>query len=452
MRSKFLVIGIALLLMALSVGFGGCDGGDDDGEGYQWLRSYGGTGYDIANFVQATSDGGCIVAGDTGSFGAGGEDVWVLRLDQEGNIQWQRSYGGTDDEVANSIQETSDGGYIVAGDTWSFGAGDDDFWVLKLDQYGNIQWQRSYGGSDDDIAFSIQETSGGGYIVAGITGSFGAGGGDIWVLRLDQYGNIQWQKCYGGSDDEYALSIQESSDGGYLVAGYTESFGAGAWDAWVLKLDQNGNVQWQRVYGGSSLEVAFSMQATSDGGCVMAGATGSFGAGGGDVWVLRLDQNGNIQWQKCYGGTDFDAASCIQVTSDGGYIVAGGTESFGAGDGDAWVLRLDQYGNVQWQRVYGGSYVDRPFSIQVTSDGGYIVAGRTESFGVGGDFWVLRLDSDGDIPGCPMMSNSNASIINTSVTGTSTAASVTNTSVTPVDTFATFSDTYCSLGTQCSYP
>ncbi len=225
------------------------------------------------------------MAGETESFGAGIYDVWILKLDANGNVVWQKTYGGADYDHAYSIQQTSDGGYIVAGETWSswsFGAErNGDAWVLKLDANGNVQWQKRYGGADSDIASFIQQTSDGGYIVAGRTDYFGAGDFDfdVWVLKLDANGNVQWQKRYGGPGWDWASSIQQTSDGGYIVAGYTDSFGAGYFDVWVLKLDASGNVQWAKTYGGADYDHANSIQQTSDGGYIVAGETYSFGAG-----------------------------------------------------------------------------------------------------------------------------------------------------------------------------
>ena len=385
--------------------------------------------------------------------------LWVLPV---AAAQWANTYGGSSDDYTYSIQQTSDGGYIVAGYTNSFGAGGTDVWVLKLDANGNVQWQKTYGGSSDDYAYSIQQTSDGGYIVAGYTESFGAGYADVWVLKLDANGNVQWQKTYGGSGWDEAYSIQRTLDGGYIVAGWTDSFGAGGTDAWVLKLDANGNVQWQKTYGGSRDDYANSIQQTSDGGYIVAGWTYSFGAGYADVWVLKLDANGNVQWQKTYGGTYDDYANSIQQTSDGGYIVAGVTKSFIAGNADVWVLKLDASGNVQWQKIYGyepGDFIpysrnDSANSIQQTSDGGYIVAGYTKSSGTGNaDVWVLKLDSNGKIPDCSTEERSlyYMPTSTTNFSGVNSSAGVTSTSVKPGTSNATIKITTVSPGQVCYY-
>jgi hypothetical protein len=362
-----------------------------------WQKTYGGSSDDAAWFIQQTNDGGYIVAGETNSFGAGRADVYVIKLDENGNMVWEKTYGGNDYDIAFSIQQTSDGGYIVAGRTNSFGTGDWDVYVIKLDENGNMVWEKTYGGNDYDIAFSIKQTKDGGYIVAGGTKSFGAGRADVYVIKLDENGNKIWEKTYGGSNDDLALSIQQTSDGGYIVAGETNFFGAEDWDVYVIKLDENGNMVWEKTYGGNDYDEAISIQQTSDGGYIVAGRTKSFGAGDYNVYVIKLDANGNELWEKTYGGSNDDLAFSIQQTKDGGYIVAGGTNSFGAGRADVYVIKFDENGNKIWEKTYGGSNDDLAFSIQQTKDGGYIVAGYTNSFGTGeGDVYVIKLDENGN--------------------------------------------------------
>ncbi len=316
--------------------------------------------------------------------------------------QWARTYGDTgDDEFPIAIQ-TSDGGYIVAGDTDSFGAGGYDIWVIKIDSDGIVEWQYAYGGTGNEYPNSIQQTSDGGYIVAGETNSFGAGSWDVWIIKLDSDGAVEWQYTYGGTNSESANFIQQTSDGGYIVAAYTYSFGAGNDDAWIFKLDSIGTVEWQHTYGGADYDSSRSIQQTSDGGYIAAGFTESFGAGDCDLWVLKLDPTGAVDWQYMYGDAYEDFANSIQQTSDGGYIVAGETDPFNVDpnqESDILVLKLDSTGNVEWQYVYGiDSMWDWASSIQQTNEGGYIVAGPSVSVG-GFSFncLVLKLDSDGTI-------------------------------------------------------
>ena len=417
-----------------------------------WAKAYGLYGADLANSIQETTDGGYIIAGDFGfEYPNFDHYVWVLKLDSNGNIVWQKTYGGSDSGIANSIQETTDGGYVVAGATASFGAGSGDVWVLKLDSNGNIVWQKTYGGSRGDIAYSIQKTTDGGYVVAGKTKSFGDSIGDVLIIKLDSNGNVIWQKTYGGSSLDIAYSIQETTDGSYVVAGQTLSFGAGNNDVWVLKLDSNGNIVWQKTYGGAGSESAKSIQETTDGGYVVTGTNGSFSAHS-NSWTIKLDSNGTVLWQKIYGeNDDEDSMSSIQETTDGGYVVAGATASFGAGSGDVWVLKLDSNGNVVWQKTYGGTRWDRAFSIQETTDGGYVVAGYTESVVIGpSGIFVLRLDSNGEIPNCNIVGTSEATIIDIDISGQDTSATIADISVTPNDTTVTPTDSLAITVIICS--
>ncbi len=417
--------------------------------------SYGGIKSDWARSIQQTSDGGFIMAGQTSSFGAGNGDLWVLKLKSDGSFDWQRTYGGSAEDYAFSIQQTSDGGYAVVGYTASFGSGKGDIWVLKLDQNGDVgpsypgTWQKTYGGGNYDYGYFIQQTfdqkpddlhTPNGYILAGMTSSFGAGGYDMWILKLNLDGTIAWQKTYGSTGFERPLSVQQTFDqqsstsNGYIAGGYTTSFGASNNDLWVLKLDLNGNVgpnypgTWQKTYSGTGSERAHSIQQTSEGGYIVAGQTSSFGAGADDLWVLKLREDGTVDWQKTYGGTNSEQEGFIQQTTDGGYIVADYTSSFGVGDYDALVLKLKSDGTVDWQKTYGGPGSDYALFIQQTSEDGYVVTGATNSFGAGSDdAWVLKLDSNGDINGCPIVKtsdaitdDSNAFVNNTTVTGVNT--------------------------------
>jgi len=364
-------------------------------------KTFGGNEYDAAYSIQQTGDGGYIAAGYTTSFGAGDDDIYVLKLDSTGSFKWQKTFGGSSDDLAYSIQQTEDGGYIVAGWTYSSGAGGYDAYVLKLDSDGIFQWQKTFGGTGEDKAHSIQQTTDDGYIVAGWTYSSGAGNGDVYVLKLDSDGNLEWEKPFGGSNEDGAYSIQQTTDRGYIVAGWTESFGAGNRDAYVIKLNSDGNLEWQKTFGGSNEDAAYSIQQTSDDGYIVAGWTKSSGAGGYDAYVLKLDSTGNLEWQKTFGrgNDDDDYAFSIQQTTDGGYVVAGETDSFGAGVYDTYVLKLDSAGNLEWQKTFGGSGHDYAYSIQQTTDGGYVVAGWTYSFASSddNDVYILKLDSNGDL-------------------------------------------------------
>lgn len=423
-----------------------------------WARTYGGTGDDLALSVEQTSDGGFVVAGGTKSFGAGEEDAWVLRLDSTGNVVWQKTYGAGE---ARSIQQTSDGGFIVAGFTGTFSPVA-DAWVFRLDASGGVVWSMTYGGGDHDVALSVQQTFDGGFVVAGHTRPFGLGSpvDEAWILRLDSFGGVIWTKTYGGpgfSCDE-AQSVQQTSDGGFIFVGRRDPASGCTHespDAWVVRLNPDGTIAWEETFGvAGASDYTFSVQQTSDGGFIVAGLTESSGAGGSDFWVLRLDASGGVVWQKAYGGTGNDLAVSVQQSSDGGFIVAGFTSSFGAGNFDFWVLRLDSIGNAVWQKTYGGTGDDEAFSVQQTSDGGFIVAGFTGSFGAGGlDASVLRLDAQGEISSeCALTGPSSATITSTTFVGTPSAPTVTSPSTTGTTTSQSVTDTSAATESQCEGP
>jgi hypothetical protein len=404
-----------------------------------------------ANSIRQTEDGGFIVAGSASSIAEdftgnrGLDNFWILKLDDIGSVQWQKFFGGSNNDIANDIQETFDGGYIVAGltasndgDVSGYKGGYNDFWVVKLSSSGIIQWQKCLGGTGDDQANSIQQTSDSGYVVAGSTRSVdGDVSGnhenncDYWIVKLDVKGAFQWQKCLGGSDIDVATSIRQSSEGGYIVAGYAESTDGDVSghhapksfpDYWIVKLSSAGTIQWQKCLGGGSIDRAYDVRQTRDGGYIVAGETYSDDGdvsgyhGQEDYWIVKLDTVGVIQWQKCFGGSNFDIATCIQETFDGGYVVAGYSDSH---DGDVsglhrnyeyskfpviypdlWIIKLNQEGEIQWQNCFGGTSVERTNSIWQTNDSGYIVAGNTYSsdgdvscYNGNNGVWIIKIDT-----------------------------------------------------------
>ena len=388
--------------------------------GAEWAKSYGTTGDEIATFIQETSDGGYIVAGHVFFLAENStEDFLVMKLDSKGNIVWQKTFGGESADIAESIQQTIDGGYIVTG--YSGG----DFLVIKLDANGNVVWQKTYGGENDDYPRSIQQTSDGGYIVAGHTAPIGTVGADALVIKLNANGNIVWQKTYGGERDDFARSIQQTKDGGYIVAGFRDT-NERHWDVWIFKLDSNGTLIWEKIYGETGFDYAKSIQQTSDGGYIVAGHRLSFEIGVDEALVLKLDSNGNIVWQKTYGGELGYYVRSIQQTNDGGYIMAGYTYSFRQGPPDIWAVKLDNNGNIVWQKTYVGSFVEgygasygEAYSVKQTEDGGYIIAGKIWSSNPDNawDVLVLKLNSEGNIPMCGYIYTTNATTRTPNLTG-----------------------------------
>jgi hypothetical protein len=368
------------------------------GPSSHFCKAIGGKNDDAGHSLIQTSDGGYAIAGHTKSFGAGDWDIYVVKLDATGNLQWTRTIGGEKEDLGHSLIQTSDGGYAIAGHTKSFGAGDWDVYVVKLDSTGNLQWTRTIGGENEDLSLSLIQTSDGGYAITGTTKSFSAGEDDVYVVKLDANGNLQWTKTIGGPKRDWGSSLIQTSDGGYAIAGYTQSFGVGGADVYVVKLDANGNLQWTKTIGGPADEIGFSLIQTSDGGYAIAGYTNSFGAGGLDVYVVKLNANGNLQGTKTIGGKKEDLGLSLIQTSDGGYAIAGKTNSFGEGGLDVYVVKLNANGNLQWTKTIGAKnrYSSKPSLIQ-TSDGGYAIAGDTKSFGAGEtDICIVKLDKNGN--------------------------------------------------------
>lgn len=416
----------------------------------------GGPGGDEAFSMQQTADGGFIVAGNSYSSAsgdvtginngpAGTTDYWVVKLDASRNIVWNKLLGGNQDDWGKSIQQTADGGYIVAGYSGSSANGDVtgtshgsfDYWIVKLDGTGNIEWDKLIGGGGSDKAQSVKQTTDGGYIVAGYSGSSASGdvtgtnhgGLDYWVVKLDGSGNIMWNRLLGGTLGDLAYDIVQAADGTFVVTGesYSSANGDvtsvnhGGADYWIVRLDNTGaTILWNKLLGGTGDEKAQNIRRTTGDGYIVAGYSTSSangdvtGAnhGGDDYWIVKLDRFGNITWNKLMGGNNLDQAYNIKQTIDGGYIVAGFSISSANGDvtgvnhgnKDYWIVKLDGTGNIIWNRLIGGTGYEEAQSVHQTADGGYIVAGfATSSYNgdvTGGnhgidDFWIIKLVSNG---------------------------------------------------------
>ena len=357
----------------------------------EWNQTYGGSGFDIAYSIVQTSDEGYAILGWTDSVGAGLIDLWLVKTDSVGNVEWNKTYGGIGNEYCGykSLVHTNDSGYAIAGGTNTFGAGDYDFWLIKIDSEGDIQWDRTYGGIGDDEAFCLIATQDGGYAIAGITNSFGAGDYDFWLVKTDAEGNIQWNRTYGGANYDECISVVQTSDGGYATAGSTASFGASNLDFWLIRTDANGNSLWNKTYGGIDRDIARDLVQTSDDGYLLTGYTASFTSGDEDVWLVKTDPFGNMQWNKTYGGLGNERA-CDLVQIDGkGYAIVGWTDSFGFGK-DFWLIKTDLEGNMEWNQTYGGMVDDVAWGLVHTMDDGYAICGWTTSQGTGRDFWLVK--------------------------------------------------------------
>ncbi|MCX8526453.1 T9SS C-terminal target domain-containing protein [Chryseobacterium formosus] len=439
---------------------------------------YGGSDNDYLFSLDATPDGGYIYGGYSSSASAnngdqlisntkGNIDYWLVKTDMMGNIQWQKRFGGAGDDYLYKALPTSDSGYILIGRSASesantgdqnniAGKGGIDYWVVKIDSAGVIQWQKRFGGSDDDLingSASIIQTTDGGYFLGGYSvaasaatgdqsGSVGYGGYDYWVLKISSSGTIQWQKRYGGSGDDYLYSIKQTNDGGYILGGNSlvASNGIqmglashGMIDYWIIKTDSTGNISWQRNYGSNEDDNMYDIQQTNDGGYIIAGHSSAgliltgdqqninptSGSGIVDFWIIKITTTGAIQWQKRYGGSGIDYCYSIKQTADTGFIVGGFSDdnsantgdqsgSFGFGGNDFWVIKTDNNGIVQWQKRFGGASDDFLYSITENPDsfilGGFSAQNSYNSGTQSGinskgnfDFWAIKVNKDGQV-------------------------------------------------------
>ena len=366
----------------------------------EWNKTFGGTRNDTSWSVVQTPDGGYLVVGDTCSYGSGIIDAWLVKTDRDGNIEdgWPKTYGDSLGDRARSVARTFDGGYVIAGYTDSYGAGIDDFWLIKVNASGHKEWDQTFGGTAVDRAYAVLQRVDGGYVLVGHTKSVGEGKEDVFLVKIGDDGQESWN-WYGGSNSDMGRCVVQTSDGGFAIAGSTNSFGAGSHDFYLIKTNPNGGWEWSKWYGGTGEDQAYSIVQTIDGGYLLAGDTKSDGTDHYDIMLVKTDCDGNIEngWPKTYGGPGDDTAWSVIQTYDGGYLVVGDTTSYGAGQEDFWLVKTDSSGIEQWTRTYGDTGSDMASSVQQTGDGGYIVAGRTNSYGEGeNDFWLIKLSSESD--------------------------------------------------------
>jgi hypothetical protein len=304
--------------------------------------------------VQPTTDGGYIIVGVALVDTLG--DIWLLKTDASGDTQWTRKYAGGNDHMGYCAVQTWDGGYIVSGQTGAFGAGGQDIYLIRTNASGDTIWTRTYGGSGYEMGYA-QPTPDHGYITCGATTSSGAGNTDIYLVRTDSLGNPLWTKTYGGTERDEGSMLLLTSDSGYVLAAYTWNRGAGQSDAWLLKLNSAGDTLWTRTYGGTDYDEAYCLGTTADGGYVLAGQTQSYGAGSEDFWMVRVNSSGDTLWTRTFGGSGSDMAMGVQQTTDGGYAIMGFTSSFGAGDFDVYIVKTDANGSLAVAERPAGSEV-----------------------------------------------------------------------------------------------
>ncbi len=403
----------------------------------EWHRCYGGTGSDGGAGVTATADGGYIMMGSTQSndgdvsFNNGISDMWVVKVDALGDIEWERAYGGWNVDIGSDLLLTTDGGYLVLGRSGSDDGdivgfqGESDLWLLKLDAAGSIEWQRCLGGTLFDYGTALKNAPDGGSFVAGVVNSNDGdvsahhGGSDGWVVKLDAFGEILWQRPLGGSGADSIADLVVTASGGVLATGATDSndgdvsCNQGGSDMWVMELDPDGNLLWQRCLGGTGNDQGMALTLTSDNNIVITGSTFSNNGdvtghhGEEDMWLVLLSPAGDLLWQKPYGGSGSEYGHAVEVRPDGGFILAGrsnstdGDASGNQGDLDAWVIRTDGLGELLWQGMYGGSGLDAASNILPMPNGGYTIIGDTRSndgdvSGLHGmsDLWLVELAVD----------------------------------------------------------
>lgn len=374
--------------------------------------------------------------------------IFPLLAISQTSIIWENSFGGSDQDVGTSITTTNDGGYIIAGHSESIDGdvtgnnGYIDYWIVKIDSLGNIEWENNYGGSDADYAQSVVQTDEGEYMVSGFTFSFDGdvsgnhswpGNKDYWVIKINNTGSLVWQKCFGGGKDEQAMDFIKDKFGNYLIVGTAQSYDGditdfhGGPDAWVVKIDSAGNTIWKKSYGGTGTEQGWSIANTNNG-YIIAGSSTTINGdvtvsyGCGDAWIIRIDYDGNIIWQNSYGGSDTDEAFAIVQDNDGNFYIAcnswsdDGLITQHIGDSDWWILKIDSTGNLLWQETVGGIDGDEAWTICLADDGGCIAGGY---YGVVDNFilidenyWLVKFDESGNICWTDTLGGSNYDVAN----------------------------------------
>ncbi len=360
-------------------------------------KIYGGNGSNHCQDIHQTVDGGYIIAGYTSSFGAGGYDVYLIKIDSIGDTLWTKTFGGLGDDVGNAVQQTIDGGFIIEGSTSSFGGGEVDVYLIKTDSNGDTLWTKTYGGPVAETGYSAQQTIDGGYIIAGETNSNNGNNRDVYLVKTDSFGNAIWAKTYDIASDDWGYSVQQTADRGYIITGYTSLNGN---DVLLIKTDSLGEILWSKTYGGSNDDQGCSVKQTTDGGYIVVGYTSSFGVGLYNVYLIKTTSNGDTLWTKTYGGNSVDFGLSVQQTIDGGYIIGGSSQSFTTGSIEgAYLIKTNSLGNMQWTKVYGDTVQEVAECVEQTSDGGYIFGGHGALGPFNQNWYIVKTDLHGN-SGC----------------------------------------------------
>ena len=364
-------------------------------------KTVGGIDMDRGIDIQQTRDGGYVVVGVTKSFGAGEEDIYLVRTDSKGDTLWTRTFGGGKRDNGWAVLQTKDKGFTIAGFTESFGSGGMDFYVIRTDSEGNFLWSRTYGGVGDEYCWDMDTIPMGGYILAGETGAAGRyreGDKDFYLVRIDEEGHAVWDKTYGGPETDRAFAVKCTQDGGFVMVGSTTSCGSGDVDAYMIKTDETGDVEWSKTFGTEVFDMGHDVQQREDGGYMVFGYTESYGAKARDFRFIRLDQGGDEMASSIVGGPEADHGTRGVVTADEGSVMLGYTKSYGAGHWDVYLVKVDAACDTIWTRTFGGPWPDTGYGIARTSDDGFILTGQTWSFGNGGsDLLLIKTDENGKI-------------------------------------------------------
>jgi hypothetical protein len=379
---------------------------------------------------QQTSDGGYIMAG-LHQVSATDFDYLAVKTNSGGDTLWTGTYGGIGDEESYAMQQTSDGGYIMAGIDSSSGLGSYNVYLVKLTATGDTSWTRSYGGSGYDFGQAIQQTADGGYIVAGYTGSFGAGNADVYLLKTDANGNLTWSKTYGGPYGDYAFSVKQTTDGGYIMTGITSSFGISPYgnvnDVYVLKTDANGTLTWSKTYGQNGDDWSYGVVQTNTGGYAITGHTNvDSTASLSNLYLIKTDVNGDTLFTKSYGGNNYDKGIALMQTGDSGFAIAGSTYSFGHGASDVYFIKTNTNGTIMYNSTFGSGGNDWAYAIAQAADGGFALTGYTDNYGVSNSsFYLVKTDLNGNGNNCNQTNPVSTPVA--TATKVNNAATVTNT-------------------------
>ncbi len=363
-----------------------------------FIKTFGGSRRDRGINLLQTRDGDYVIVGYTSSFDSQKEDVYLVRMDPQGEMLWSQIYGGAGNDNGWAVMETEDGGFMIVGFTDSFGAGEMDIYLIRTDADGNSLWEKTFGGPQSEVGWAMAPTTDGGYVLAGQTESFGEGDKDGYLVKVTAEGEEMWSQTFGGTGEDRLFSIDQSGDGGFVLTGTTKSFGEGRRDVYLVKTDGAGEEVWAQIFGEERDDVGHAVRLTSDGGYIVTGYTQSFGAQNYDMWLLKTDDAGISQWQTFYGGVADDRAINGQQTEDGGYIVIGYTQSFNVVSWDLLLVRTDASGEVLWHKTFGGRAEDTGYTVGQTADGGFILTGETYSVGEGGgDMYVIKVNRVGEV-------------------------------------------------------